>query len=1135
MVFPTENQTLNISYTYDKAGRVTSITDPQGNVSRTEYDANGNVTATIDIRGNRTEYFYDEKGQQIKVILPDNTPNNAADNPVLLTEYDAVGRVISKTSATGLQTRYEYDALGQLTDTIFPDLTPNDNSDNPKEHIEYTASGRIKATIDIFGSRTEYTYDALGRISQESDFFGNPIGNDTTYTYNTGGQVTSVTDAKNRTTQIGLDTQGRSSVNTYFDGTTSTVVYDALGRVKSETNQLGQTTSYEYDAFGKVSAMIDALNQRTQFTYNSRGSLVKVTDALGHETKYEYDQYNRRTAVIDGNGNRTETTYDQFGQAIAVKDANLHTTEYAYDNLGELTSVKLANQATTIYGYDNLGRQTLFEDANGNKTTYEYDAFNRKVATNLALGQRSTTIFNNFGQVAKTTDFNGNVITYAYDLYGRLANKSFSDPRVATVGYSYDPVTSQIKTVTDGRGVTTYSFDSYDRMNLVASPDGQTVGYSYDALGNLKTLTTAANTVNYAYDKLNRLDTVTSGIQLAKYSYDAAGNLIGTVLADGTTESQTYDAANRLTGMITNDSSGTVLSSYAYTLDGVGNRTKVVENNGRTVNYAYDVVNQLQSESMTDSILGNRTISYEYDPVGNRLKRNDSDPASGITTYLYDANNRLKNTTNGNKVTNFTYDNNGSTLTKSDGTNTVVYDWINDGENRLVGVTSTNNGVTSQSNYIYDANGNRVASITDGVRKNYLLDSRGNAKVLQESDVNGQVLNRYTFGLGLIKSDSASGERFYHSDGLGSTRLLTDSSGQVTDRYVYDAFGKLIASAGNSSNSFQFAGEQRDSTGLDYLRARYYDSDLGRFISKDAFGGRMSSPISKNPYAYANNNPINFTDPSGYDALGATESTAIIGILSSIAYASVNVASFIVQAALRGVAFEATHFVIIVAGAFVVKLLVPNSAADGTLPSSFTEKQGVFDPNDINFGKDIDSVLRDLAYGYPLPDGDFNPNDDFDPNSINTNKGRDSNESWRDWIETFPAADGGFSPNDINFGKDLGGLLLTHIFLSNDSPYSHLQDSPSVGAGKDFTAAQKRKILEENRSRNGGELRDDDTDELLVPSQKSIKGITPPQNEAQVDHIIPKNPADPDVSAGTNSYKNAKVISRANNRAKSNQ
>ncbi|CAN1212165.1 hypothetical protein TUMEXPCC7403_18305 [Tumidithrix helvetica PCC 7403] len=475
-------------------------------------------------------------------------------------------------------------------------------------------------------------------------------------------------------------------------------------------------------------------------------------------------------------------------------------------------------------------------------------------------------------------------ITYGYDQYGRLSNKSFSDPRVATVGYTYDPITSQIKTVTDGRGVTSYGFGSYDRVNLITNPDGQTVGYTYDVLGNLKVLTTSANTVNYAYDKLNRLDTVTSGSnQVAKYGYDAVGNLVSTALGDGTTETDTYDASNRLTGMNTRDRSGAILSSYDYTLDGVGNRTKVVENGGRTVNYTFDTVNQLTQESIVDPTLGNRTIGYEYDPVGNRLKRNDSDPAGGLTTYAYDANNRLKNATNGTKVTSFTYDNNGSTLTKSDGTNTVTYDWINDGENRLIKV---DNG-TSQTSYVYDASGNRVASITDGVRKNYLLDTRGLAKVLQESDANGQIQTKYTFGLGLIKSESGGNTSFYHSDGLGSTRLLTDSTGQVTDRYTYDAFGRLLARGGSSSNSFQFAGEQRDGTGLDYLRARYYDSELGRFISKDAFGGRLSSPISQNPYAYANNNPINFTDPSGYFSIQEVNVTqAIIGILSNTAYAS---------------------------------------------------------------------------------------------------------------------------------------------------------------------------------------------------------------------------------------------------------
>lgn len=96
-------------------------------------------------------------------------------------------------------------------------------------------------------------------------------------------------------------------------------------------------------------------------------------------------------------------------------------------------------------------------------------------------------------------------------------------------------------------------------------------------------------------------------------------------------------------------------------------------------------------------------------------------------------------------------------------------------------------------------------------------------------------------------------------------------------------------------------------------------------------------------------------------------------------------------------------------------------------------------------------------------------------------------------------------------------------------PYSHLDDPPDVGPYQDFTADQKRAILDENRKRNGGVLRDDDTDEELVPSQKSRKGVTPPENEAQVDHVYPKS------KGGTNSYKNAKVISRKRNREKSNK
>nr|WP_275994431.1 polymorphic toxin-type HINT domain-containing protein [Argonema antarcticum] len=99
--------------------------------------------------------------------------------------------------------------------------------------------------------------------------------------------------------------------------------------------------------------------------------------------------------------------------------------------------------------------------------------------------------------------------------------------------------------------------------------------------------------------------------------------------------------------------------------------------------------------------------------------------------------------------------------------------------------------------------------------------------------------------------------------------MLTDTTGLITDRYNYDAFGVLLSPNSGSSNPYQFAGERRDSgTGLDYLRARYYDSSLGRFVSKDAFTGFLNDPMSQHDYQYAHANPVVNTDPTGYFTLG---------------------------------------------------------------------------------------------------------------------------------------------------------------------------------------------------------------------------------------------------------------------------
>ncbi|MCW5319220.1 hypothetical protein GTQ43_38205 [Nostoc sp. KVJ3] len=840
-------QNLTTSYVYDNNGRTTQVTDQYGNVRKTEYNTLGQITFTEDSLGNRTQYFYDNKGQLTDVILPDNTP------------------------------------------------------DNPKIITKYTAAGRIKEEIDIFGKSSRYWYDDLGRLEREQDV----LGNYSTYTYNRGGQIETVTDAKDRTTRFVYDDNARAKETILFDGSKNQVTYDELGRLKTETNQLGQTITYEYDKYGQVKAVINALNERTEYAYDQRGKLIQVTDALQHSTKLEYDKYGRQVATIADTGERSEVEYDRYSRVISETDANQHKKQYFYNNLSQLTTLELADQTLTNYTYDIYGRLTAVEDANKNVTQYEYDKFNRQIATVLPMGQRSQTDYNNLGLVESYKDFNSDIINYAYDQYGRLDTKSFSNRNVAAVSYTYDSITSQIATVTDGRGVTRYGYDNYDRLASITNPDGQTIGYGYDLLGNLTSQTTSVGTVNYTYDSLNRLDKViVAGRTLTDYDYNAVGSLIRTTNANGTVENRQYNERNQLKYLDDRDSAGNIISSYSYTLDAVGNRRQVVENSGRVVNYTYDNLDRLTQEKITDSTNGDRTINYTFDLVGNRLSRTDS--AEGLTTYVYDGNNRLTSSSLVNKVTQFTYDNNGSMKSCSDGTQTVTYDWINDGENRLVGVTTTNTNGTSHQQYIYDASGDRVASIADGVRTNYLVDPmRGVSQVLLEYDANGQITTEYTYGLGLIKSDRSGDENYYHTDGLGSTRVLTNATGQVVDNYTYDAYGRLLSSTGTSSNSYQFAGEQRDSeTGLDYLRARYYDADLGRFISKDSFAGFMDDPMSQHNYLYANANPVNFIDPTGHETMG--DIGAVLSIIGSLA-AAVGVgagAGYLTGSALNGASGE---------------------------------------------------------------------------------------------------------------------------------------------------------------------------------------------------------------------------------------
>jgi RHS repeat-associated protein len=194
---------------------------------------------------------------------------------------------------------------------------------------------------------------------------------------------------------------------------------------------------------------------------------------------------------------------------------------------------------------------------------------------------------------------------------------------------------------------------------------------------------------------------------------------------------------------------------------------------------------------------------------------------------------------------------------KSGGGNNTSYTW--DWRDRLIAVSPQPGDNTS---YEYDGDGTRVSQTRDGVKTKYINDvALPIVQVLCETDISGTIQATYIYGKNLISMNRATINSYYLYDGLGSARQLTNSSGAVTDSYMYDGFGNLIASSGSTSNPYGFTGEQQfnEADSLVFLRARYYKPLIGRFLSRDPIGHGNGM----NLYRYCLNNPVVWIDPSG--------------------------------------------------------------------------------------------------------------------------------------------------------------------------------------------------------------------------------------------------------------------------------
>jgi RHS repeat-associated protein len=220
--------------------------------------------------------------------------------------------------------------------------------------------------------------------------------------------------------------------------------------------------------------------------------------------------------------------------------------------------------------------------------------------------------------------------------------------------------------------------------------------------------------------------------------------------------------------------------------------------------------------------------------------------SSGTTAYSYDDAERLTSVTppTPQPVVNYTWDNNGDLTAR--GSDSFAWDY----EDRMTSVTV--NSVTTT--FTYRGDGLRNSRTTGGVTTGFTWDvNRGLPVVLDDG-------NQYVYGAGLESMVTDTGTYYYLPDGLGSTMAVVDTSGTVQKSYTYEVYGKPTAT-GSLANEFDFAGQQTDPTGLQYLRARYMDPATGTFNSRDPLAAAPS--WSGNTFSYANASSVRFTDPTG--------------------------------------------------------------------------------------------------------------------------------------------------------------------------------------------------------------------------------------------------------------------------------
>jgi RHS repeat-associated protein len=875
------------------------------------YDSRGGVLSVMDATGRLLEeHSYDNDGRGLTSSLA-----NGREKYSLV--YDNVHSTVQVTDALGHVTTYAWSGFGgihrRLTSIVGPCVSCGGGS-SQTQTFDYDNEGRLLSETDGLGHTTSYEYDANGdRISET-----NALNQTTSYTYDSHGRVLTRSAPDGSLTTYTYAPAGPLTITEKLSATqnrTTSITYNGQGKLGGITDPRGKTTTLTYNSAGDLTSVTDSLTHATSFGYESMGRRTTVTDPLNHTTTTTYDARGRTTRITNPDQTKTDFGYDLGGRRTSVTDPMGRITRYVYDPYARLESVIDPLNGVTRYGYDLMSNLTSLTDAKGQTTSFQYDAYNRVNAVVYPGGGQESYTYDAAGRLATRTDRKSIVTTYTYDELGRLAGKSYSngDP---SVSYTYD-LGGRLATAANGTDTLTWTYDlAGQTLSEQSSKNASTVAYAYDLGGNrLEVKLDGQVFVTYAYDDASRLTSITRGSNIFGFGYDNANRRTSMTYPNGVATAYSYDDLNRLLRLKA-DLGATPITDFQYVYDAAGNRTSKQQLDF-TEAYTYDKLSRLTGVERTGGSTG-RWL-YSYDAVGNRLSEQMND---SVSSSSYNVENQLLSTVGGgplrwrgtlnepgkvsfttvtvngqparmlpgnvfeanlqmaagnNSVTvqatdvsgnittksyqvnvagsgaTYSYDLNGNLVQRIEGTDTWAYEW--NAENQLTRVTKN---AVEQVRFKYDPLGRRVEKVAGGTATTWTYDGED---MLREVDASVTV--KYLHGPGIdepLAAEDGLALSYLQTDGLGSVRKTTNGSGGITLTRRYDAWGNL--ELGATASGYAFTGREHDpETGLGYLRARYYDARLGRFLNEDP----LQFQAGVNFYSYVFNSPVSFADPDGMD------------------------------------------------------------------------------------------------------------------------------------------------------------------------------------------------------------------------------------------------------------------------------